>query len=274
MSTPYQAVPQRLHVLGLFAFALMSLFIAGCSSSSEETPEPAAVAEVAPEPVSLDRAVLDDPSRPQDEREQDVDRKPIDVYEFFGVQPGQTVADVYNSDGYNTHLLSRLVGDGGTVYSVFEFYSERELFDGALYKVDVVSERLEDAGLANVTLALRLVDVPSESVDVAVAIRNYHDVEWVFPDMKRADQLAEFFRILKPGGIVGIVEVATPNEGWDELAHRLNKQVVINDFTGAGFEWVEESDLLAVAGDDYTVDGFPKRHKTDRYALKFVKLGN
>ncbi len=271
MPRPHQAVPQRLQFFGLFAFAVMSLFIAGCSSSTEETPELAPAVEPAPEPVALDRAVLDDPSRPPAEREQDVDRKPIDVYEFFGLQPGQTVADVYNGDGYNTHLLSRLVGDGGTVYSVFEFYSERELLDGVLYKVDVVSQRLEDAGLANVKLAMRLAEVPSESVDVAVAIRNYHDVEWVFPDMKRADQLAEFFRILKPGGIVGIVDVATPTEGWDELAHRLNKQVVIDDFTGAGFELVEESDLLAVAGDDYTVDGFPERHKTDRYALKFGK---
>ncbi len=274
MPTLHQAVPHRFHVVGLFAFVVMSLFIAGCGSSTEETPEPAAAVQPAPEPVALDRAVLDDPSRPETEREQDADRKPIDVYEFFGVQPGQTVADVYNADGYNTHLLSRLAGDGGTVYSVFEFYSEPELFDGALYKVDVVSQRIKDAGLANVTLAMRLSEVPSDSVDVAVAIRNYHDVEWVVTDMKRADQLAEFFRIVKPGGIVGIVDVATPNEGWDGPTHRLNKQVVIDDFTGVGFELVEESDVLAVPGDDYTVDGFPDRHKTDRYTLKFRKPGN
>ena len=30
--------------------------------------------------------------------------------------------------------------------------------------------------------------------------------------------------------------MATPVEGWDEQAHRLNKQVVIDDFTGVGFE--------------------------------------
>ena len=115
----------------------------------------------------------------------------------------------------------------------------------------------------------------SESVDVAVAVRNYHDVEWVFPEMTRADQLAQFFRIVKPGGFVGIVEVATPNEGWDNATHRLNKQVVIDDFTGAGFELVGDSDLLAVPGDDYTVDGFAEgRHTTDRYVLKFRKPGN
>ena len=270
----HRAVLQRFQVVGLIALVALSPFVAACSSASDETPEQAPPVEPAPEPVALDRAVLDDPSRPEDERGQDANRKPIDVYEFFGVQPGQTVADVYNADGYNTHLLSRLVGDAGTVHSVFEFYSEPELFDGALYKVDVVTQRLADAGLANVDLAIRLTDVPSESVDVAVAIRNYHDVENVFPEMTRADQLAEFFRIVKPGGIVGIVEVATPNEGWHAPTHRLNQQVVIDDFTGVGFELVAESDLLAVPEDDYTVDGFPERWRTDRYVLKFRKPGN
>jgi len=260
----------------LFALvAIATVSLAACGAPAEEPAEPVAAPEPAPQVVTLDRAVLADPSRPEAERDQDADRHPLEVYEFFGVQPGQTVADVYNFDGYNTHLLSRVVGDGGQVYSVFEFYGEKELFDGALYKVDAVTQRVDDAGLYNVELALRLSEVPSDSVDVAVAVRNYHDVEWVFPDLKRADQVAEFFRIVKPGGIVGIVEVATPSEGWDNAAHRLNKQVVIDDFTAGGFELVEESDMLANPADDHTVDGFADgRHKTDRYALKFRKPGN
>jgi predicted methyltransferase len=198
----------------------------------------------------------------------------LDVYEFFGVQPGQTVADVFNADGYNTHLLSRAVGDAGRVYSVFEFYGVEELFDGQFYKVPAVTQRLDDAGLDNVELAIHLTEVPSDSVDVAIAIRNYHDVEWVFPDLKRTEQVAEFFRVVKPGGFVGIVEVSTPVEGWDNAAHRLNRQVVIDDFTAAGFELAEESDLLANPADDHAQQGFPERHKTDRYTLKFRKPGS
>jgi len=238
----------------LFALvAIATVSLAACGAPAEEPAEPVAAPEPAPQVVTLDRAVLADPSRPEAERDQDADRHPLEVYEFFGVQPGQTVADVYNFDGYNTHLLSRVVGDGGQVYSVFEFYGEKELFDGALYKVDAVTQRVDDAGLYNVELALRLSEVPSDSVDVAVAVRNYHE----------------------PGGIVGIVEVATPSEGWDNAAHRLNKQVVIDDFTAGGFELVEESDMLANPADDHTVDGFADgRHKTDRYALKFRKPGN
>ena len=64
----------------------------------------------------------------------------------------------------------------------------KDLFDGILYKVDIITERIQNAGLDNVELALYLSEVPDETVDVAIAVRNYHDIEWVFPDLKRADR--------------------------------------------------------------------------------------
>jgi len=256
--------------LAVLLFAALAVVACG-GAAEEETPVAAPEPEVA-EPAMLDRAILADPTRPEAEVAQDEGRKPLEVYEFLGVQPGMTVADVYNSDGYNTHLLSRAVGDGGSVYSVFEFYTDREAFDGQLYKVDIVTERVANAGLDNVELANRLADVPADSVDVAVAVRNYHDVEWVFPAITRAEQLAEFYRVVKPGGIVGIVEVATDDEGWNNDTHRLGKQTVIADFTGVGFELVEESDILANPADDHAASGFAEgRQTTDRYLLKFRK---
>lgn len=271
------AVASRRLASGAFRCVLVgSLTLAACGGPpTEETPEPVASTEpeVQQPAAGLDPAILDDPSRPEDERAQDAARRPLELYGFFGVQPGQTVADVYNATGYNTHLLSRAVGEDGTVYSVFEFYSDPDALEGSIYSVDTVAARLETAGLDNVELATRLADVPSDSVDVAIAVRNYHDVEHVFPDMARADQVAQFYRIVKPGGIVGIVEVATPEEGWHEPTHRLNKQVVIDDFTAVGFELVAESDLLANPADDHSQAGFPERHETDRYTLRFRKPG-
>lgn len=260
---------------GFLSLVLVGAVALGaCGSPPDEPPASAPPAQEASSARSLDRVALDDPSRPAAEREQDADRKPIELYEFFGIEPGIAVADVYSSDGYNTHLLSRLVGDGGRVHSVLEFYGDESLFDGMLYKGGTVAQRITDAGLDNVDLAMTMSEVPAGSVDVAIAVRNYHDVEWMMQDWKRADQIAEFLRIVRPGGTVGIVEVATPSEGWDEVAHRLNKQVVIDDFTGVGFELVDESDMLANPDDDHTVDGFPDRHKADRYVLKFRKPGS
>ena len=73
-------------------------------------------------PASLDRSVLDDPARSSEEKEQDSHRKAVDVYTFLGIEAGMTVADLWPGGGYNTHLLSRLMGDDGKVYCMMGFY--------------------------------------------------------------------------------------------------------------------------------------------------------
>jgi len=226
----------------------------------------------ADEAVRLDRAILDDPGRPEEERKQDAERRALDVYEWLGVRPGMTVSDVFCSSGYNTHLLSRAVGKEGKVYAIFEFYADKEAFNGRLYKVDELNERVRKNNLSNVELLNSIGDMPAASVDVALAVRNYHDVEWVFQGLKRKDVVAGLYRALKPGGIIGIVEAATDKPEWDQEAHRLNKKTVIQDFTAGGFELAGESDMLANPEDDHSKSGFQEgRWTTDRYLLKFRK---
>jgi len=224
------------------------------------------------ETPALERSAYDDPTRPEDDKKQDAGRKAIDVYEWLGIRPGMTVADLFCSGGYNTHLLSRVVGREGRVHAVFEFYADKEAFNGRLYKVDAVKERVEKSKLENVNLVMAIKDLEPASVDAMIAVRNYHDVEWVFEGLKRKDIVAAISAALKPGGVIGIVEVATPKEGWDKESHRLNEKVVIEDFTGAGFELAGESDMLANPDDDHTSSGFEEgRFNQDRYLLKFRK---
>jgi predicted methyltransferase len=105
-----------------------------------------------------------------------------------------------------------------------------------------------------------------------IAVRNYHDVEWVFPGLTRKECVAGMLNALKPGGVVVIDEVATDKPGWDKDAHRLNEKVVIDDFTGGGFELAEKSSLLANPNDDHTTPGFKEgRQNMDQYLLKFRK---
>jgi predicted methyltransferase len=218
-------------------------------------------------------SVLDDPTRPDDERAQDAGRRALEVYDFFGVEEGQVVADVFPGGGYNTHLLSRIVGAEGRVLAVLGFYGDPDFFEGNVYTRPALEERIASAHLDNVTLVDELGEVEPESVDLAMSIRNYHDIEWFAQDWKRADTVAALYRMMKPGGVVGIVEVATHHEGWHQETHRLNQQVVIDDFTAGGFELVDTSDLLANPDDDHSVPGFREggRHTMDRYVLKFRK---
>ena len=257
-----------------FAFlAIVALTLGGLGCAAYETAEEAPEAEPAvAEPVPLDRAILEDPSRPEEDRAQDEGRKALDVYDFVGIEPGMVVADLFPGGGYNTHLLSLAVGDAGSVKCVFGFYASEELFGGQLYRVPAVTERIENAGLTNVEMLMEPTELEPGSLDALIAVRNYHDVEWVFDGYTREGTVAAIYAALKPGGVVGIVEVDTHNEGWHDETHRLNKQVVISDFTAGGFELVAESDdLLANAEDDHSEQGFPDRHLMDRYVLKFQK---
>ena len=249
--------------------AALSLLLVSCAPAPEATDEtPAAPAPAA----GVDRAVLDDPTRPEEERAQDAHRKALEIYEWLGIGPGMTVGDIFASGGYNTHLLSRLVGDQGKVHAVMEFYADPSVFEGRVYKLPGLQERVETASLGNVEILIKLDELPAEGLDAMVVVRNYHDVEWVFESLKRTDVVAALHRALKPGGVIGIVEVATDREGWDEDTHRLNESMVVEDFTAGGFELEERSDLLANPDDDHSVSGFEQgRHTMDRYLLRFRK---
>lgn len=224
--------------------------------------------------VSLDRSVLDDETRPADERAQDPYRKVLEVYEWFGIEPGLVVADVMPGGGYNTHILSRLMGET-PVYAILGPLDGFTL-DPEVPTYDVrLNERVAASGLDNVVVASDYADVPDGALDVAIIIRNYHDLGNYFEDRPGREELEKLYRCVKPGGIVGVVDVATDRPGWDDETHRLNKSVVIEDFEAIGFELVDESDMLANPDDDHSTSGFREgRHKADRYLLKFRRPAN
>lgn len=245
---------------------LLGLAAAGCAGVEEEEEAMPAEEPVAePAPAALDRSVLEDETRPEDEVAQDASRKAIDVYEFLGLQPGMSVADVWPGGGYNTHLLSRLVGAEGKVHAIMGFYTA-----GQFATLEPLTARVADAHLDNVEIVLAFDDMEPDTVDLAITVRNYHDQE----DLSDGRQAAadSLYQIVKPGGVVGIVEVATDREGWDTETHRLNEATVIEEFIAAGFALEDRSDMLANPEDDHSTTGFTEgRHTMDRYLLKFRK---
>jgi len=254
---------------GLMALLLVATFaLVGCGgaqqpAADESADQPAAEAST-PEMVAIDPGILADSTRPADDVAQDADRKPIELYQFFGVQPGMTVADIWPGAGYNTQLLSRIVGDSGKVYAAMGFYAA-----GQYATMDEMMQRVADAHLTNVDIVNDIPDVPAGSLDFAVAVRNYHDA---VSQGQGPQVVAQLFAAVKPGGVVGIVDVATDRQGWDEETHRLNEQAVINDFTAGGFELEGRSDMLANPNDDHSTTGFEQGRQTmDRYVLKFRK---
>jgi predicted methyltransferase len=213
------------------------------------------------------QSILDDPSRPDADKARDAGSKPLEVYEWLGITTGMTVGDVVPASGYNSHILAGVVGEGGHVLSVFTSDSGKAGLE----------ERFTSAGVDNVEVLLNLDDVPDNSVDAFICVRNVHDM--LIPDvaerfgMQPDPILGGILRTLKPGGIFGVVDARTTNEGVDANTHRINEKMMIDELEARGFELVDSSDLLAKPDDDYSQASFEGdgRYTLDRMLLKFRK---
>jgi len=238
-----------------FALLVAATFLAAAVACGGTTPpaepptEEESATEAEPDTASLDPSILDDPSRSEDDRYRDEGFKPLEVYEFLEVRPGATVADLWPGGGYNTHILSHAVGDDGRLLAVLGPLYTREGYEERIR--DQLQERIDAGGLDNVEIVGPITEVPAGSVDVAITVRNYHDLG---DAEARTAVLPDVMRMLKPGGILGVVDAHTP-EGVDEENHRIAAELVIEEITSAGFELVDTSDVLHNPEDTYDFDG-------------------
>ncbi len=215
------------------------------------------------------QAILANPERPPEERALDAGRKPEEVLKFFGVKPGDKVADIIAARGYYTVILSQVVGEKGVVYTANNAYVK------GLIK-DALDERLKNPMFANVKHIDGEVDklaLPTDgSLDFVFIHLNYHDL--VLKNDNRAAMNKIIFNALKPGGVYGIVDhYAKDGSGtqFTESLHRIDKALVIKEVTDAGFVLAKEGDILRHPEDPRTENVFKDRGNTDRFALRFEK---
>ncbi len=202
--------------------------------------------------------ILNDPARPDAERARDAGTKPLELYAFFGVESGSTVADLMPGGGYNTYILSKLVGSGGKVYAGPDRRGN-------------LATRVEGDGLSNVELIAGFDAMPAGGVDVIITVRNVHDL---INRGNATDPARQWLTALKPGGILGVVDARTPKPGFDGSTHRVNQDTVIEQITAAGFVLVEASEMLANSDDNFDESAETgNRYEIDRMTLKFRKPG-
>lgn len=221
---------------------------------------------------------LANPARPSHELRLDPVRHPWAVLDFFGIEPGMTVVDLFAGEGYYTEILSHLVGENGHVtmynHAPWEAYSKA----GS-------DARVAGGRLVNVTTQfedLNTLRFPQDHYDAAVAVLGMHDLYLKSEKSVAGDPIdpAHFVQALfagvKPGGIVGIVEHeakagSDPHESAE--LHRLESGHIIRLMEAAGFVFEAQSSILRNNDDDLTrvvwAEGL-RRH-TDRAVLRFRK---
>ncbi len=209
--------------------------------------------------------------RPAGDVARDGGRKPFQVLEFLGVQPGMRTLDVIAAGGYYTEVLANAVGPQGLVYAqnpavVLRFNdgaNDRAMTDrlagGRLPNVQRLDREFGDLGLL------------ADSIDVAITALNFHDIYNRSPEAAH-EVLLDIRQVLKPGGVLGVIDhVSNPGADHAKL-HRLDPLLAVAVAEQAGFK-VEQSDLLANPDDDHTLGPFAEglRGKTDRFVLKLTK---
>lgn len=220
-------------------------------------------------------AAIADSARPEADRQQDVDRKPVEVLGFTGIKPGDKVADFIPGGGYVTRLFAKVVGKEGHVYAVVpdELLKMRDTADAGVKAIAA------DAAYGNVSVVHAPVNsfAATEPLDLVWTSMNYHDLHLKFfgpADLAAVNKA--IFNALKPGGVYIVLDhAAAAGSGLRDAdtLHRIDPEAVKKEVLAAGFELAGQSDVLANPADDHSAKVFDPaiRGKTDKFILKFRK---
>lgn len=153
-------------------------------------------------------ALITGPQRSAANIARNVWRHPLETLEFFGLRPDMTVLEILPSLGWYTEILAPYLAEKGRLY-VAHFSP-----DGIAPYMPAVLARFEDriarepetfgrVIVRHINPPREVTIAPPGSIDLAMTFRNVHN--WIMA--KQEDEyFAAFFRALKPGGVLGIVE--------------------------------------------------------------------
>ena len=163
-------------------------------------------------------AAIAAPTRTESNRLRDRYRHPFETLSFFGVQPSDTVVEIWPGGGWYTEILAPyLASGGGRLYAVapdwgLEGIAKLKAAHPALYGSILTADFP-----AFEPTALR---VPDGTADVVLTFRNVHNWRMGYRRGGKADYSPEAFRqmyaMLKPGGVLGIVDHRLPELASDE----------------------------------------------------------
>lgn len=195
-------------------------------------------------------------SRPAEDQARDGARRPYQVMQRLGVEEGMTVLDVGAGGGWYTRVLSAAVGSSGEVVAQFG--------PRALQRENGQAQRDLAQGLGNTEAFFgELDELEANRFDRAVTALNMHHGN----AERNVPYLEGIMRVLKSGGRAAIIDhIGSPGMNNSEL-HRMLVSDAREWIEEAGFEIVEESDILRTTADDHSKAPFDPTlgRNTDRF---------
>src|SRR6056297_2471342 len=251
-----------------------ALFLAACQEAG--VPEP-----VAPTPQAVEEAQSEprvDPNETDAERLSRIleaqpdpvkarydQRHPQETLEFFDIEPGTTLVEALPGGGWYTRILLPYLGSEGRLIATnyplelwpnFAFATDEFMADIRKWPVTFPDEARSwcDGDCAQID-TFWLGSLPDDAegrADAVLFVRALHNLarfQIASVDDYLDQALADAHAVLKPGGVLGVVQHEAPADMPDDWADGSNgylkKQFVIDQVEAAGFELVAESDINA-----------------------------
>lgn len=189
--------------------ALMLIFVAAAALAADAAPDPleAAIASPARTPKFVTR---------------DVYRHPLETLRFFGLRPDQSVVEIWPGRGWYMEILAPYLRERGKYYAAIEADSggtDNEATENEKFIRKKIADDPARFGKVIVTNLHppELTEIcPPGTADVVLTFRNVHN--WLESGTQQA-QFDTFFKALKPGGVLGVVEHrAKPGASMQEMS--------------------------------------------------------
>jgi predicted methyltransferase len=184
-------------------------------------------------------------------------RHPKETLMFFGIKPGMTVLEALPGEGWYSKILLPYLGKEGhligvdypeDMWSKFDWTSKDFLEARrkwpATWPEEIKGWNIADAAQASAYNFKTLPQDLTGKADAALFIRALHNM-WRFDSEGGylGSALQETYRVLKPGGILGVVQHETGDKKATGVTGYLERDSLVKKIEAAGFKLVDESDI-------------------------------
>ena len=243
------------------------------------------------------KKVIASKHRSDAQKTRDEFRHPQQTLEFFGVHPTMKLVEIWPGGGWYTDILAPFLKDKGHfVAAHFDPDSGVKYYTRSLdkFKKKVAANQAVygDFDITVFNPPKKVAMTQADSADMVLTFRNVHNWYMRGEDKSVKAAFAGMFKVLKPGGVLGVVEHRLPEDRDQKKAKRsgyMKQSLVVKWATEAGFKLVAESDINANKKDtadhpegvwtlppslrlgDKDKAKYQAIGESDRMTLKFVK---